>query len=975
MVAASTMDTSLTASQIRKIFLDFFAEKKHLYVHSSSVIPLDDPTLLFANAGMNQFKPIFLGTVDPSSEMARWVRTANTQKCIRAGGKHNDLDDVGKDVYHHTFFEMLGNWSFGDYFKREICTWAWELLTERLRLPKDRLYVTYFGGHPESGLEPDLECRSIWIELGVPEAHVLPGSMKDNFWEMGETGPCGPCSELHFDRIGGGRSVPELVNQDDPDVLEIWNLVFIQYNREQDGSLKLLPKKHIDCGMGFERLVSVIQDKRSNYDTDVFVPLFDAIRAGTGAPPYGGRVGAEDTDGVDMAYRVLADHARTITIALADGGFPDNTGRGYVLRRILRRAVRYATEKLNAKPGFFASLVDTVVELLGDTFPEVRKDPQHIKNVIGEEEQQFLKTLTRGRNLLNRTIAKLGDSKVIPGDVAWRLYDTYGFPVDLTQLMAEEKAMSIDMEGYERAKHESYLISQGKEKSKTATIDLDVHAISELQAKQLAPTDDSTKYRYRAESTDPLAQYVFEGCRGRIVALRYGGAFVEEVTAGQECGVILDKTNFYAESGGQIYDQGYLVKVGDESSEFNVTLVYNRGGYVLHIGVVEGTLRVGDEVDCHLDTVRRQLTMKNHSATHALNHSLLKVLGQDTDQRGSLVVPEKLRFDFTNKAAMTIEQVAEAERLTRDVVRKNVQVFAKETNLAVAKSIRGLRSVFDEVYPDPVRVISFGVPVEQLAADPTSDAGVLNSVEFCGGTHLHQSGHMVDFVITSEEAIAKGIRRIVALTGPEALKALQKTESLEQEVRQLREKIEASGTVTTGAKEYVRRIVELTEDVSQAVIPYVKKDELRTVLKNLKKTLDDRERAAKAAVSVEVVVRAKELSEANRDAPVLVHRLEAFSNTKALDSALKEVRKINPEQSALFVSVDEDAGKIFCLASVPKGAVEKGLKANEWISHVAPLMGGKGGGKPESAQASGGSWQKADEILELARSFASTKLA
>lgn len=966
------MDTSLTAKQIRNIFLDFFKEKEHLYVHSSSTIPLDDPTLLFANAGMNQFKPIFLGTADPNSEMSKWVRTANTQKCIRAGGKHNDLDDVGKDVYHHTFFEMLGNWSFGDYFKKEICTWAWELLTDRLKLPSDRLYVTYFGGHPESGLEPDLECREIWLKLGVKEEHILPGSMKDNFWEMGETGPCGPCSELHFDRIGG-RSVPELVNMDDPDVLEIWNLVFIQFNREQDGSLKLLPKKHIDCGMGYERLVSVIQDKRSNYDTDVFVPLFQAIQKGTGAPDYQGRVGAEDVDGVDMAYRVLADHARTITIALADGGFPDNTGRGYVLRRILRRAVRYASEKLNGKPGFFATLVDTVVELLGDTFPEVKKDPQHIKNIINEEEQQFLKTLSRGRNLLNRTIAKLGDSKVIPGDVAWRLYDTYGFPVDLTGLMAEEKNMTIDMEGYEKAKHQSYIISQGKEKSKAATVDLDVHAISELQEKKVPTTNDTFKYHYKAESIDPLAAYVFEPCTGKVLALRYNNAFVDEVQAGQECAVILDKTNFYAESGGQIYDQGYLLKVNDESTEFNVNLVYNRGGYVLHIGVVEGVLRVGDEVACHMDVVRRQLTMKNHSATHALNHSLLKVLGLDTDQRGSLVVPEKLRFDFTNKAAMTIEQVAEAERLTREVVKKNMQVYAKESKLASAKAIKGLRSVFDEVYPDPVRVISFGVPVEDLEANPEGVAGTETSVEFCGGTHLHQSGHMVDFVITTEEAIAKGIRRIVALTGPEAIKALKKTELLEGELNALKATIDADKT-GADSREHVKKIVELNEDVSQAVIPYVKKDEIRNQLKSLKKTLDDKERAARAAVATTVVEAAKELCAANKDAPFIVHRLEAFSNTKALDSALKEVRKLNVEQSALFVSSDPDTKKIFCLASVPKSAVEKGLKANEWISHISPSMGGKGGGKPESAQASGGAFDKVEEILELARAFAASKL-
>lgn len=499
-------------------------------------------------------------------------------------------------------------------------------------------------------------------------------------------------------------------------------------------------------------------------------------------------------------------------------------------------------------------------------------------------------------------------------------------------------------------------------------------AISELQEKKIPATNDSFKYHYKAESIDPLAEYHFEPCTGKVLALRYNNAFVNEVQAGQECAVIMDNTNFYAESGGQIYDQGYLVKINDESTEFNVNLVYNRGGYILHIGVVEGILRVGDEVACHMDSVRRQLTMKNHSATHALNHSLLTVLGQDTDQRGSLVVPEKLRFDFTNKSAMTIEQVAEAERLTREVVKKNVKVYAKESNLAVAKTIKGLRSVFDEVYPDPVRVISFGVSVDDLEANPDGVAGTETSVEFCGGTHLHQSGHMVDFVITTEEAIAKGIRRIVALTGPEALKALKKTELLENQLNALKATIEADAS-GKDSKELVKKIVELTEDVSQAVIPYVKKDEIRNVLKSLKKALDDKERAARAAVSITVVEKAKELSSANKEALFLVHRLEAFNNTKALDSALKEVRKINPEQSALFVSSDPDTKKIFCLASVPKSAVDKGLKANEWISHVSPCMGGKGGGKPESAQASGANFDKVDEIVELARKFAASKLS
>uniref|UniRef100_A0A672HYZ9 alanine--tRNA ligase n=1 Tax=Salarias fasciatus TaxID=181472 RepID=A0A672HYZ9_SALFA len=407
------MDSSLSAAQIRQKFIDFFRRYEHQYVHSSSTIPLDDPTLLFANAGMNQFKPIFLNTIDPSHPMAKLHRAANTQKCIRAGGKHNDLDDVGKDVYHHTFFEMLGSWSFGDYFKQLACKMALELLTEEFGIPIERLYVTYFGGSEEAGLEPDLECKQIWIDLGVEEARILPGSMKDNFWEMGDTGPCGPCSEIHFDRIGG-RDASHLVNMDDPNVLEIWNLVFIQFNRESETELKPLPKKSIDTGMGLERLVSVLQNKMSNYDTDLFIPYFDAIQKGTGARPYTGKVGSEDVDGIDMAYRVLADHARTITIALSDGGRPDNTGRGYVLRRILRRAVRYSHEKLGAQKGFFASLVDVVVDSLGDAFPELKKDPDMVKDIINDEEAQFLKTLSRGRRILDRKIISLGDCKTIP---------------------------------------------------------------------------------------------------------------------------------------------------------------------------------------------------------------------------------------------------------------------------------------------------------------------------------------------------------------------------------------------------------------------------------------------------------------------------------------------------------------------------------------------------------------------------------
>uniref|UniRef100_A0A1B6FEA7 Alanine--tRNA ligase n=1 Tax=Cuerna arida TaxID=1464854 RepID=A0A1B6FEA7_9HEMI len=965
------MNTSLSAKDIRNEFINFFVEKKnHQYWHSSSVIPLDDPTILFANAGMNQFKPIFLGTVDPSSDMAKVLRAVNSQKCIRAGGKHNDLDDVGKDVYHHTFFEMMGNWSFGDYFKKEVCAWAWELLTEVFKLPSERLYVTYFGGNKEAGLEPDEECRQIWIKLGVPEHHVLPGSMKDNFWEMGDTGPCGPCSELHFDRLGG-REAAHLVNQDDPDVLEIWNLVFIQYNRENDGSLRLLPKKHIDCGLGLERLVSVIQDKRSNYDTDIFLPLFDAIQKGTQARPYEGKVGAEDKDGVDMAYRVLADHARTLTIALADGGRPDSTGRGYVLRRILRRGVRYATEKLNAKPGFFASLVDTVVQSLGDTFPEIKKDPQTIKDIINEEEEQFLKTLNRGRNLLYNTIGKLSGTTEIPGDVAWRLYDTYGFPVDLTHLMAEEKGLTIDMNGYEEAKKKAQVISQGKVAGVQDTLSLDVHAITELQNKNIPPTNDSFKYNYKARSDAKETEYDFEGCTAKVIALRYNKAFVDNCSSGQECGVLLDRTNFYAEQGGQIYDEGYMVKENDQSVEFTVKNVQVRGGYVLHTGSLEGTLRVGDSVTLHVDTARRRLVMNNHSGTHALNHILRTVLGPECDQRGSLVAPDRLRFDFTNKGAMTEQQLKRTELETQQFISLNEPIYAKQANLASAKKIVGLRAMFDETYPDPVRVVSIGVPVEELEADPAGPKALKTSVEFCGGTHLHRSGHIGDFVIANEEAIAKGIRRIVALTGPEATKALNRTKVLEKHLSELENSLKNSNS---SHKDLVKKIVELTNDISHTTISAYKKDEMRNTLKALKKRLDDKDREDKQAMAASVIKDAVALVAKTPNCPLLVAELNAGSNTKALDSALKNVRGQSPNTAAMFFSVDSDCGKIFCLSSVPKAAIDKGLKANEWVAAVSGLMKGKGGGKAESAQASGPNIAAREEIISTARKFAEQKL-
>ncbi|KAK5902699.1 hypothetical protein CesoFtcFv8_007932 [Champsocephalus esox] len=964
------MDSTLNAAQIREKFIDFFRGYEHTYVHSSAVIPLDDPTLLFANAGMNQYKPIFLNTIDPSHPMAKLRRAANTQKCIRAGGKHNDLDDVGKDVYHHTFFEMLGSWSFGDYFKHLACKMALELLTKEFGIPIERLYVTYFGGDAAAGLEPDLECKQIWIDLGMEEARILPGSMKDNFWEMGDTGPCGPCSEMHFDRIGG-RDASHLVNMDDPNVLEIWNLVFIQFNRESETELKPLPKKSIDTGMGLERLVSVLQNKMSNYDTDLFVPYFEAIQKGTGARPYTGKVGAEDTDGIDMAYRVLADHARTITIALSDGGRPDNTGRGYVLRRILRRAVRYSHEKLGAQKGFIATLVDVVVDSLGNAFPELKKDPEVVKDIINEEEVQFLKTLSRGRRILDRKIMSLGESKTIPGDTAWLLYDTYGFPLDLTSLIAEEKGMAVDVASFEEEKKAAQIKSQGKGAGDVDHIMLDIYAIEDLRNKNIPATDDSSKHKYTSEEN---GNYNFEQASATVQALRCDRAFCDEVTTGQECGVLLDSTSFYAEQGGQTFDEGYMVREDDggteDRMEFTVKNTQVRGGYVLHLGTVYGTLKVGDRVTLRLDEARRRPIMSNHTATHILNFALRGVLGE-ADQRGSSVAPDRLRFDFTAKGALSTGEVRRTEEIACAIIKDAKPVYAMDAPLAKAKAIQGLRAVFDETYPDPVRVVSIGIPVEELLENPESTAGSLTSIEFCGGTHLRNSGHAAPFVIVSEEAIAKGIRRIVAVTGTEAQKAQRKADSLLQSLSALGEKVKQQ---TDPNKDIQKDIADMTELIGTAVISQWKKDEMRESLKGLKKTMDDLDRSYKADIQKRVLEKTKEVIESSPNQALLVMEMETGASAKALNESLKLLKSQSPQTAAMLFTVDPEAGKITCLCQVPQDVAKRGLKASEWVQELCPLLDGKGGGKDMSAQATGKNTQCMQEALQMANQFAQLKL-
>ena len=741
---------------------------------------------------------------------------------------------------------------------------------------------------------------------------------------MGETGPCGPCTEIHYDRIGGGRNAAHLVNQDDPDVLEIWNLVFIQFNRETDGSLRSLPNKHVDTGMGFERLASVIQDKRSNYDTDLFLPIFDAIHKGTGTRPYSGKVGDEDVDKIDMAYRVVADHIRTLVISISDGGRPDNIGRGYVLRRILRRGIRFAIKKLNAKPNFFAELVDVVVELLGDAFPELKKDPQFVKDVINEEENQFVKTLTRGQKLLEKTISKLDSNvKVFPGEIAWRLYDTYGFPFDLTQLICEESGLSIDKVKYEEAKQTSQAKSQGGNQNIQEEIMLDVHSIDELKSKHFLHTNDAPKYDYSFDGSN----YSLRPCKATIKAIRAHKEFVNEVQVGETCGLLLDQTNFYAEQGGQTYDEGFVTRVdanSDEDLEFIVSNVQVRGGYILHIGSLSGEnqnskLKVGDVVDLHVDTNRRRNIMNNHTGTHILNFALRKVLGE-VDQRGSLVAPDRFRFDFTAKSAMKIDEVKKAEQICEETVNKSLNVYAKETPLSVAKAIQGLRAVFDETYPDPVRVVSVGKSIEDLIADPNGPAAFDYSVEFCGGTHLQNSAHIEKFIILSEEAIAKGIRRIIAVTGAEALKAHKKADALEKSVAELSARINGEiekNKSSINLQVYNKEIYNLNELINQSQISYWRKDKFRQDLEGVKKILIELEKSSKALMLTSALEECKKFVENNKNALKVIKEFKVGGEAKSLNEILKLLRQNLPEASIMLFSVDEVNAKVLCLSSVP----------------------------------------------------------
>ncbi|XP_014910232.1 alanine--tRNA ligase, mitochondrial isoform X1 [Poecilia latipinna] len=961
--------SGLPAAQVRRTFLDFFRDQhQHLLVPSAPVRPRGDPSLLFVNAGMNQFKPVLLGTVDPRSQMALWRRVANSQRCVRAGGKHNDLEDVGRDGTHHTFFEMLGSWSFGDYFKEEACRMAWSLLTEHYGIPADRLYVSYFGGDASSGLSADQETRDIWLHLGVPASRVLPFGLKDNFWEMGDTGPCGPCTEIHYDHVGG-RNAAALVNAGGAEVVEIWNLVFIQYNREADHSLRLLPQFSVDTGMGLERLVGVLQGKRSNYDTDLFTPLLDAIHQRSRVGPYGGRMGAAPDAQVDRAYRVVADHIRTLAVCIADGVHPGMSGAELVLRRILRRAVRFCAEVLQAPPGSLASLVPTVAQTLGDTYPELFREADRIADIINENEGHFLSSLQRGSRLIQRTCLRTG-SGPFPAAVAWSLYRDLGFPLDLVDLMLEERGIQVDRQELDRlVSHEqkelmSVVMSPAQMRAEQQAdsrprLLLDVLSLAALQRAGVPHTDDGPKYRYHLEN----GRYVFPACQATVLALYDGRSLVPEVGPGRRCGVILDRTCFYSEQGGQSHDRGYLMRDGLQEVLFSVEAVNRAGGYVVHQVTVPDHLRTGDQVELHLDQAHRLSCMVKHTATHILNFALRSVLGRSVQQRGSRISADRLRFDFSVKGPLSSVQLQQVDRCIRDVISANQDVHTLEVPLRLAGAIQGLRTV-DEVYPDPVRVVSLGVPVSELLDGGTDRE---TSVELCCGTHLLQTGSIQDLVIVSEKQQVKGISRIVAVTGQDAVQARDMGRALTQEVDSLSARLSGSSPFSLGsALQFSKEAGALSDAVDNMPVPQWQRRELQVRLRATLRSISTAIRKLEARQAAE---RAALLLRRRGQTELLVDAVETDSPS-VLMKTVNQLSAAAPLSHVMLLAHQRHSGKVFCACQVPKDS--PALAASDWAVAVCRRLGGNAGGSALVAKGTGSS-SDITEALRFAKDFALKK--
>jgi alanyl-tRNA synthetase len=893
----------LTANQIRQQFIDFFVKKHgHTFVPSSSVVPHDDPTLLFTNAGMNQFKDVFLGT-----GTRPYKRAANTQKCIRAGGKHNDLEDVGKDTYHHTFFEMLGNWSFGDYFKKEAIRWAWELLTDVWKLDKSRLHVTVFEGG--EGLAPDDEAATLWrSETDIDPAHIHKGSKKDNFWEMGDTGPCGPCTEIHIDRMPD-KSGGKLVNAGLPDVIEIWNLVFIQFNRGPDKKLTPLPAKHVDTGMGFERITTVLQGKASNYDTDVFTPIFQAIQRITKAPAYTGKL----DDHKDTAYRVIADHIRALTFALTDGAVPSNEKRGYVLRSILRRAERFGRQYLGTKEPFLCDLVPVVVEVMGGVFPELKRAPDKVAKIIREEELAFIRNFDRGLELFEKVVQRTRErgSTTISGDEAFDLHTTYGFFSDITEQMAGEVGMTVDRARFEE-RMKDFKEQSGKDRKKFV-----ITAVSG----ELPRTDDSRKYDHLTTTAK------LEGWVQDSTVIRHGTLEQDE-----EAALVLERTCFYAEQGGQVGDTGVI---HTETGRFDVTDTQRLGDCVLHIGrVARGQLKAGQPATLEVSSSRAH-TMRNHTATHLLNWALRKVLGEHVEQRGSLVDADKTRFDFTHDKPLSAEEIADVERLVNEKIYLDLPVTPVTMPLAEAKNIVGVRAVFGEKYPDPVRVLLIG-PEEP--ADATRE----DSIEFCGGTHLNHTGQAGFFKIVSQDLVGKGVRRVTAVTGREAVATVQRLASVVDDL---------TSRFNCSAEDLPRRVEVLQDEV-----------------KKLQAQLRKGAASDLAGAGDRLLAQAVELN----GSKVIVGEMPA-APVEQMRQQLDRLRE--KAKSAVVVVGWADEGKVGLMSLVTDDLGKKGLHAGKLVGEVAKVVGGKGGGPPTGiAQAGGKEAGKLGEALQLAKKLAIEKL-
>uniref|UniRef100_F7CLL2 Alanine--tRNA ligase n=1 Tax=Macaca mulatta TaxID=9544 RepID=F7CLL2_MACMU len=849
------------ASAVRAAFLNFFRDRHgHRLVPSASVRPRGDPSLLFVNAGMNQFKPIFLGTVDPRSEMAGFRRVANSQKCVRAGGRHNDLEDVGRDLSHHTFFEMLGNWAFGgEYFKEEACSMAWELLTQVYGIPTERLWVSYFDGDPKAGLEPDLETRDIWLSLGVPATRVLSFGPQENFWEMGNTGPCGPCTEIHYD-LAGGVGAPQLV--------ELWNLVFMQHNREADGSLQPLPQWHVDTGMGLERLVAVLQGKHSTYDTDLFSPLLHAI--------------------------------------------------------------------------------------------------QQISNLVLEDEAAFLASLERGRRIIDRTLRTLGPSDMFPAEVAWSLSlsGDLGLPLDMVELMLEEKGVQLDSTGLERLAQEAaqHQARQAEPVQKQG-LWLDVHALGELQRQGVPPTDSSPKYNY---SLRPNGSYEFGTCEAQVLQLyTEDGTAVASVGKGQRCGLLLDRTNFYAEQGGQASDRGYLVRVGQEDVLFPVARAQVCGGFILHEAVAPECLQIGDQVQLHVDKAWRLACMAKHTATHLLNWALRQTLGPGTEQQGSHLNPEQLRLDVTTQTALTPERLRAVENTVQEAVQQDKPVYMEEVPLALTAQVPGLRCL-DEVYPDPVRVVSVGVPVAH-ALDPASQAALQTSVELCCGTHLLRTGAVGDLVIIGDRQLSKGTTRLLAITGEQAQQARELGQNLAQEVKAATERLSQGSRDVAEALRLSKDIGRLIEAVETSVMPQWQRRELLATLKMLQRRANT---AIRKLQMGQAAKKTQELLERHSKGPLIVDTVSAES-LSVLVKVVRQLCEQAPSTSVLLLS-PQSMGKVLCACQVAQGAMPT-FTAEAWALAVCSHMGGKAWGSRVVAQGTG-STTDLEAALSTARAYALSQL-